>query len=123
MKKFAIVLFSIVLGAMALAQEEPGLENIPPTYENNDGEFYITLPMQCSTKVNNVLNGLKSAGYKVVFLGQAESMSGGTLSVTIFLHEKDSDYFILMLNSDADGICQLSRGDYGMVFELPKISL
>ena len=52
------------------------------------------------------------------FLGQTESMAGGALFVSVFVHPENGDYYVLLTNKDTGGVCEITSGPYGQSFSI-----
>ena len=99
------------------------LGDIPPTYDYDQGQFTVTLPMLCADNAERIYKTLSDQGYALVFLGQTQSQAGGDLFVNVFMHKKNSDYYVLLTNPDAGGVCEVTSGDFGAVFPIDKIGI
>ena len=118
MKKLAIV-FSLMFAAQACAQtEHEDLSDVPPTYDLEAGRFFIDLPMICSEDSSGVFSKLNSDGYKMSFLGQTKSMAGGELYVSVFVHPKRGNYYVLLTNKETGGVCEVTSGQFGQAFNI-----
>ena len=118
MKKLAIV-FSLMFAAQACAQTEHGdLSDVPPTYDLEAGRFFIDLPMVCSEDSSGVFDFLHKEGYKLAFLGEAISMAGGGLQISVFVHPITGKYHTLLTNSETGGVCEVTSGPRGQVFNI-----
>lgn len=115
--KKLIFAFGLLFATQACAQQE-NLSDIPPTYEYGNGQFSIELPMLCTTDSESVFDRLNSEGYKMSFLGQTESMAGGALFVSVFVHPEAGDYHVLLTNKDTGGVCEITSGPYGQSFSI-----
>lgn len=124
MKKLAFLIpLLFAVQACAEPQEHPPLEDTPPTYDYDEGQFMINLPVVCTTESNTVFDQLEVQNYALVFLGQTKSLNGGDLFVSVFLNRKESDYYILLTNKETGGVCELTSGDYGQIFPIDRIGI
>ena len=115
--KKLIFAFGFLFATQACAQQQD-LSDIPPTYEYANGQFSIELPMLCTTDSESVFDRLNSGGYEMSFLGQTESMAGGALFVSVFVHPENGDYYVLLTNKDTGGVCEITSGPYGRSFSI-----
>jgi hypothetical protein len=120
MKKLIFGLIMAFSTAAWAETEHPPLEDIPPTYDMPEDQFVIDLPMMCTMDGARIFDYLERGGYKIAFLGSTKSQNGGDLYVTVFLHQVDGDYYVLITNKKAGGTCELTSGDYGQVFPLDE---
>lgn len=119
MKKAALLLSLMLSTAGCAHANDEDLQNIPPTYDFEEGDFMVDLPMFCEMDGTAVLDEVKSQGYQLVFLGEQESMAGSMLYVTVFFHPDQKDYYVFLANKDTGAICEVTSGGFGGVYPLP----
>ena len=119
MKKLAFLL-PLLFAVQACAEpvEHEDLSNIPPTYDYEEGQFTINLPMVCTEDASQVFEYLEVENYAMVFLGQTESLNGSDLFLSVFLNRQMNDYYILLTNKETGGVCEVTSGFYGQAFPL-----
>lgn len=119
MKKAALLLSLMLSTAGCAHANDEDIQGIPPTYDFEEGDFMVDLPMFCEMDGTAVLDVVSSQGYELVFLGEQRSMAGSMLYVTVFLHPDQKDYYIFLTNKDTGAICEVTAGGLGDVYPLP----
>ena len=121
MKKVALLLSLMLSTAGCAHANDEDIQNVPPTYDFEEGDFMVDLPLFCEMDGTAVLDVVNSQGYKLVFLAEQKSMAGSMLYVTVFLHPERRDFYIFLTNKDTGAICEVTSGALGNVYPLTDI--